>query len=42
MPDGAREMPQSHELVELDPPAAAERILAALRGWGYLGPVTGE
>jgi electron transfer flavoprotein beta subunit len=30
------------ELVELDPPAAAERILAALRGWGYLGPVTGE
>lgn len=29
----------THELVTLDPPAAAERILAALAEWGYALPV---
>jgi electron transfer flavoprotein beta subunit len=30
----------THELVTLDPPAAAERILAALAEWGYARPDT--
>jgi hypothetical protein len=28
--------PKHTELMTLDPPAAAERILTALRDWGYL------
>jgi electron transfer flavoprotein beta subunit len=31
----------THELVTLDPPAAAERILAALAEWGYALPAPG-
>lgn len=30
----------THELVTLDPPEAAERILAALAEWGYVTPAT--
>lgn len=30
--------PKHTELVTLDPPAAAERILTAMREWGYLDP----
>ena len=35
--------PSAHaEIVTLDPPAAADRILAALRDWGYLAPDSQE
>lgn len=32
------EAPTRAEVVELDPPAAAQRIVAALTDWGYLSP----